>query len=218
MKTSLLALAAIAVVQSSASAAYLTYFNVDDFATPNPPARDWITGIADVSNVTAHGTVAKLQPNSYNGWATTIDLNNYIGFTMEAEEGMEMHITSIEHGLQTVRNVNQRVSSFVLGYRIDPEGDGTFGTWVFDKTYTGTDTYFASVDPDGKEWALDLTTTGTIEIGAFSSSPNTSNSLVYVQSLTPFIVNGTVAAAVPEPSSLLLGALGGLAVFRRRRH
>jgi hypothetical protein len=218
MKTALIALAAAAAAQSTASAAYLAIFNVDDFATPNPPARDWAAGIAEVSNVTAHGTVGKLQPNSYQGWATTIDTNNYIGFTMTAEDGMQMHITSIEHGLQTARNAGLRVTSFLLGYRIDPEGDGTFGAWIFDRTYTVADTYFTSVDPDGKEWTVDITTTGTIEIGAFASSPNATNSLVYIQGQTPFIVNGTAAEAVPEPSSLVLGALGGLALLRRRRH
>ena len=212
---------ALSLVHSASAAIVATYWKSEHTTTTPLAAHDYLDGVS-ASSFDKHGSVTNLSQGYFSGWTTTLDdpgYPNYAGFTVEAEDGFQMTLTSLD--LSTgVRRIGagagavvDPITSYRWGYRVD-NGAG-YGDWVFNsKIYTPADgTAFWST-ATAKNWDFeDFTTSGKVEFGVFASASAPAQLQFSAQ---PMNLNGTVSA-VPEPSAALLGALGGLALLRRRR-
>lgn len=207
------ALALVSVNQASAAMiAEWRYGSVPSGYVGPVEAYDYAAGVTP-SDFDGHGSVGIIEQFVYRGWPTTIDLNNYCGFTVQAEPGNALTITDFKFS-SVVGGSN--VSAFQWGYRVN-DGSG-FGAWTLGELYETGDTgfNFVSSSLNEKIWDIaDFTTTGTVEFGLFAQSPDTTSTLIVSQP-RPLVLNGSVAA-VPEPSAALLSVAGALVAFRRRR-
>lgn len=210
------ALCALSFASSASAATIVSYF------MQNPPNTGALSPIDYADNIqpptgfsVANGSGLTRNGEQISGWGTSIDLQKYAGFKIAAEPGFELLID-----LFTTRSIGGSgpgsITSFQWGYRIDLNNDGSFAAageqWVLGQLYTPADeAAFTSAFPP-KQWNLNIKTTGTVEFGFFSSAPATSS----VSTARTADVFGSVNA-IPEPSSLLLSALGGLGLLRRRR-
>ncbi len=223
------ALLLVGALSSTASAEVVATYWSSEQTSPVPlPAHDYLDGVL-ASNLDGHGTITnKGSVGHFSGWTNSLQdpgYPNYVGFTIEAEEGFQMTLTSLEVSTAVVRRagVNDPITAYLWGYRVD-DGAG-YGAWVFNpKTYTpadGTNFWFSGRD---KNWDFaDFTTTGKVEFGLFGSAsgPAINGDPAQIQfSGNPLNVNGSVSA-VPEPSTYALIIIAGLAfmvVARRRRY
>ena len=218
---SILTTAFVLSLGHSASAAIVaTYWKTEHTTAAPLGAHDYLDGVT-ASSFDRHGSVTFVAGGngSFTGWTTTLDdpgYPNYAGFTVEAEDGFQMTLTSLELSTGVVRNgtVTQPITSYRWGYRVD-SGAG-YGDWVFNsKIYTPADGSSFWFTGNLKTWDFeDFTTSGKVEFGVFATMSAPAQ-LIFSGS-NPMNLNGTVSA-VPEPSAALLGALGGLALLRRRR-
>jgi hypothetical protein len=179
-----------------------------------PPPWDFANHVT-VSDFTFHGsTVAgpnSTSPMIWAGWGTTINLNNYVGFTVKANTGYQLNLTDLFY-VNTGGIGSNNATSFNWGYRVDG------GSW----TLKGEVPYDGNADL--VTWTFDqpIVTTGTVEIGFFSSATNLSGYTVPTLNLNgnDISLNGTVTpAAVPEPSTIGFAAAGlaALAAIGRSR-
>lgn len=205
------------VCANQASAIVLATYSQSDSTTAVPLSpHDFEDGVI-ASKTAAHGT-ANLDPRfSAYGFSTTLDDASYLGFTVKAEAGSQLTLTSLAFNTYASPNApfdNMITSAYRWGYRVD-SGSG-YGAWTFDKTYTEADSNFFHETTTNKNWDFaDFSTSGTVEFGLFAST--TAGNLANVSATRDRVdVNGSISA-VPEPSAILLGALGGLALLRRRR-
>lgn len=205
---------ALVVSYSTASNGGLTYMTPADYHDDiQEPSR---FQAASGSGVAIYDLIAG---NGFNlsGYGTSIDLTKYVGFKVSAEPGTAMTLTDFVFNSAAWNS--SATSQFQWGYRIDLNNDGNFTDpgegWVLDRLYTVADG--ANLGNGRlarpKTWDFaDVTTTGTVEFGFFAS---TSDPTEFFRG-KDFTLNGSIAP-VPEPSALALGALGGLALLRRRR-
>lgn len=167
---------------------------------------------ATVSDFDGHGSATIIEQFCYRGWSTTVDTNNYCGFTISPEAGKQLTVTHLDFS-----SVNSNgITGFQWGYRVD--NGGGFGTWQLGNLYepgeTGFD--FVSSSQNAKVWDIpDFTTTGTVEFGLFAQGLSTTSTLIVSQPRA-LVLNGSVTA-VPEPSAALISAAGALVALRRRR-
>ncbi len=221
-----LALALAGALSSTASADVLTEFRGSGIpsAINTPiPAYDWMDGITNVTSIVGHGTVTKKSSDGvFGGWASTMDLNNYAGFSIIAEDGFSLTIDSIQHKSGSSTASGPRMGSIAFGYRIDADGAGagTFGDWVLTTPLVFGDAGFNS--GTAQTWDLDISTTGIVEFGFFGTLSATGRGDFNIISTTGspgIIVNGSVTA-VPEPSTygmILAAGLVALILARRRK-
>lgn len=207
---------AMVAMSSIAPAAILAQWINRNIALGEVEPEPWNFGDnVSVSNLTLHGAIQLYESGSYKavytGWSTTLDYNNYVGFTITPDEGFQMELTEWK---ATIQEVGNGVGIARWGYRIDTDNDGAYDTeWVLLTEVGGT---ALTID------ALNITTTGTVEFGFFGTSdPNSEPGYPYWGPVGPNTRNnseltGTVTA-VPEPSAALLACFGGLVAFRRRR-
>jgi hypothetical protein len=199
------------------NAAMITEFSPQNlpavFNAPVSPT-DYADGVSS-SNFVNHGTTRS--GFGYFGWATTFSDSIYAGFTVQAEPGSSITLGSLSHGGVVTTSL---VDAFRWGYRVD-EGSG-YGAWQFSNVISAGDPGFGSVL--SKTWDFaDFTTTGTVEFGFFAkqTGPDDPDNEIYgvanvATGNIKVALDGSVSA-VPEPSTSLLGAIGVLALFRRRR-
>lgn len=176
-----LALSIAAIIAASTSAmADLT--NVIAFWSPtlipiiensNNPAPWAHNPNTIVSPITGHGTVYKLSGNSTNqalafaGWGTSLNDQNYAGFTVTPKAGETLTLT----GLGFTYLANDPTATYRWRYRIN-EGAG-YGAWVDAPAYP-TETAILTWT-----FATPIVTTGTVEIAFFTttSTPTTAGTL-----------------------------------------
>jgi len=205
---------ALIVSYSTASNGGLTYMTPADYHDDvQEPSR---FQAAAGSGVAIYDLIAG---NGFNisGYGTSIDLAKYVGFKVSAVPGTELTLTDFVFNSAAWNS--SATSQFQWGYRIDLNNDGNFTApgeeWVLDRLYTIADGANLGNGRLGrpKTWDFaDIKTTGTVEFGFFASS---SDSTEFFRG-KDFTLNGSIAA-VPEPSTVALGALAGLALLRRRR-
>ncbi len=170
--------------------------------------------LVTTSIITPNGglTRAGTSPNNITGWdvSPTINVNSgkSLTYDISVADGYEMTLTSFEFGCNAIGTGATRLTLGAWGYRVDG-GDwvlnqfslpsvNTFQTWTFSETVVVRD---------------------IIEFGFFAAGATQPGGIVQAtgqRTGDDLIVNGTITA-VPEPSSLLLGALASLAFLRRRR-
>jgi hypothetical protein len=207
-------LATFAALASAADAAMVARYS-SGFVTSGSdaiPAADFADHVTASDLTPSVGTIHRVGGNAnYDGWTPSVDITRYVGFQVSAEPGYRLDLTDFT--FRTGATVSPFVDSYVWGMRVD-NGLG-FGAWSFGTTYTNADPGFSLVGPgDVKTWDFeDFSTTGTVEFGLFASA---SDSGYMVEVLRTNILNGTVTQ-VPEPSAAILGIVGCLAFFRRRR-
>lgn len=189
--------------------------------TGTVPAADWHDNVQNSPTAyQGYGGVVIQQAGSFEhsfaGYsATGIDLTKYAGFKFSVEPGYQVNFENLQ--FVTRGGTSGSGNSYQWGYRIDLDNNGDFSgageAWVLGNLYVaGVTTGFNGVAV--KTWDLaGVTATGTIEFGLFASTPNELNNVITGRNI---VLNGTVSQ-VPEPSAMLLGALGGLALLRRRR-
>ncbi|WP_367872550.1 hypothetical protein [Luteolibacter sp. Populi] len=174
----------------------------------------------DLNDPTTFGPAAGSGVNrdtgvSFSGFGTSINPLQYAGFKISALPDHELHLTQLVFGTLASSGGVRPVTSYSFGYRIDLNNDGSYSgageEWVMGKLYTPVDSDFSLGNPF-KTWDLNIVTTGEVEFGLFASAPQANGRVVG----TEISVLGDINA-VPEPSAALLGALGGLALLRRRR-
>lgn len=218
---------ATASLGQAALVAQFNTSNIIDASTPWEPV-DWADNTTTPTDLgpAAGSSVTRTSSSTpvYTSLPTTIDLLQYVGFSQSAEAGYELTITDMTFQTGSVFSgsapTRYPTTAYVWGYRVD-NGTG-FGDWVLGDTSVRGDSDFTDRTTI-KSWDMeDFSTTGTVEFGLFAAgdpytgagAPNPNyDARVEVRSVT---VNGTVAA-VPEPSTAILGALGSLALLRRRR-
>ncbi len=221
------ALLCAGALSSTASAAVVATYWRSEQPTAGPlPAHDYLDGVS-ASNLDSHGTVVSIGQGYYRNWTDGVEnqsSSNYVGFTLEAEEGFQMTLTSIAAYSAVVRrgvgpgSTIDPITAFRWGYRVD-DGAG-YGDWVFNpKIYTLADGVAFRDGSVDKGWDFaDFTTSGKVEFGLFASASASTAQLIFSeQNLN---VNGSVSA-VPEPSTYALIIIAGLAVMvvaRRRRY
>jgi MYXO-CTERM domain-containing protein len=210
-KSLLLGLTLAAALSSSASAALVVEWDANNIpnGTTNPTAWDQDDHVT-ASTLDAHGTVHLFGNTAavYTGFSATLDTNNYLGFTIQANPGYELNLTDLAYIFDTRGNSG---GDHEWGYRID-NGSG-YGNWIFASQTTANQTALLNWD------FPDITTTGKVEFGFFAEVSDSSaeiTPLAEVPGRDGLQLNGTVTP-VPEASATLLGALGALAMLRRRR-
>lgn len=225
LKFVLLSLALAAASSFSAQAVLIvSYSSVDSGVVsgniPSIPGHDWHDNLIDppgfkpatgsgVSFITGSG------PTQFNltGYGSTIDLTKYAGFQISVEPGYQFTLTDFVYNNAS----GDPTGSFQWGYRIDLNNDGDFSDgaaegWTLGRLWTSADG--ADFGPNRlqrpKTWtfAAPIVTTGAIEFGVFGTGTGIQGAA--------YTLNGSIAA-VPEPSAAVLGALGCLALLRRRR-
>lgn len=193
---------------NTASAATLAEWRYDMVVPGSPEpieAYNYEDG-AIVSGFEGQGSASPAGQFRYVGWSTTIDTNNYCGFTVQAEAGKQLTITSLNFSSAVSAG---SVTAFQWGYRIDG------GAWVMGELYELGEEGFGYVGAEhAKVWDIpDFTTSGAVEFGLFAQALNTTSNIIVSQP-NALVLNGSV---VPEPSAALLSAAGLLAALRRRR-
>lgn len=150
---------------------------------------------------------------SYDGWGTTVDINRYVGFKVSVDPGYQLNLT--DFAFRSAPISSMAVTSYVWGMRVD-NGSG-FGGWLFGKVYTAADSDFALIGfQNVKSWDFqDFSTTGTVEFGLFAAASDADQVMEAFRSNSTML-NGTVTV-IPEPSVAVLGLVGSIAFFRRRR-
>jgi hypothetical protein len=163
-----------------------------------------------VSSLLSQGSVSRVNGEfEYRNWDTAMNPDDFIGFSVSTENGYQMTLTDFDFSSVVTSG---SVGAFRWGYRVD-NGSG-FGTWIFGTTYSSGDAGFGS---GVKEWDFaDFTVTGTVQFALFAQAPDGAGGVFLSAPGGNLTLNGSVAP-VPEPSSLFLAALGGLALVRRRR-
>lgn len=225
IRTLSIALLCVGALSNTASAAVVaTYWRSEQTTATPLPAHDYLDGIS-ASNLDKHGAVISGGQGQYTGWTDGVEnpgASNYVSFILEAEEGFQMTLTSINAYTAAVRRgagpgaVTDPITAYRWGFRVD-DGAG-YGDWVFNpKTYTPADGVPFRNGSVDKGWDFeDFTTSGKVEFGLFASASASTAALTFSdQNLN---VNGDVSA-VPEPSTYALIIVAGLAlmVFARRR-
>ncbi len=216
--STLIATATLMAATNLASAAFVvSYRSTSDTNSPTLAPFDWVDNIGTPSALgpAAGSTVVRTDGGGlflYAGWGSSIDMTKYAGFTVTADSGHQLNLTDLAFSVSA-----SRATSYLLAYRVN-EGSG-FGDWVQGTVFTASSPDFTnSFDSSTgglKVWNFDdFSTTGTVEFGIFATATTTGRAVQVLGSNME--LNGTVSA-VPEPSAALLGALGGLAFFRRRR-
>lgn len=208
-----LALAAYTLLLTCAAPAAMIAEWDSSSITPGPgpyEAYDYAAAVS-VSDFGGHGSASATAQFRYRGWSTTIDLNNYCGFTVQATPGNALTITDLAFASSVSAG---NVTAFQWGYRVN-EGAG-FGAWTLGELYESGDPGFGFDAVSPKAWDIaDFTTTGVVEFGLFASSSDTTSSVIVSQP-QKLTLNGSIAA-VPEPSAALLSVAGALVALRRRR-
>lgn len=189
-------LALLGTMASPASAGIIAKFLDNDvgnqpsgFFIEEPPV--WARNpTVTVSNYTKHGSVTggANRQMGYEGWGTTINPNNYVGFTITPNSGdtLVLDSASIVGGPSFSFPSG---SAYNVGYRIDT-GSG-FGAWTFAPGFT-----LANGGVETWTFAAPVTTTGTVEFGLFAAFPNPTSTVG-----TPeFVVNGTAGDTTPDPA------------------
>lgn len=197
----------------SANAALVASFHSDDtppFGSLAPVEPHDYADHLVVSSLLPQGSVTRVNGEfEYRNWDTTMNPDDFIGFSVTVESGYQMTLTDLDFSSVVTAG---SVSTFQWGYRVD-DGSG-FGAWNYGTIYSTGNAGFAS---DIKEWDFsDVAVTGTVQFALFAQAPNGTSGVFLSQPGGSLTLNGNVAA-VPEPSAFLLAALGGLAAFRRRR-
>lgn len=202
---------------SSASAATLAAYYTDDSPKTGPSnPYDYADNLKTITafNI-AGGSGLTRNGEQLTGWGTSIDLQKYAGFKIAAEPGYELLVDLFTFQSSGVSGGPGTSTSYQWGYRIDLNNDGSFAAageeWVFGKSYTSADSDFIDTTT-AKQWDVDISTTGTVEFGFFGSAP-AATGLNYMRTADAI---GSVNL-VPEPTSVLLSALGGLGLLRRRK-
>lgn len=197
----------LVLAANTAAAATLAEWRYDSVVAEPFEAFNYEDG-ALVSGFQGHGS-ANIGPQfRYRGWSTTIDTNNYCGFTIQAESGKQLTITSLNFSSAVSAG---SVTAFQWGYRVDG------GAWTLGELYELGEEGFGYIGAEhAKVWDIpDFTTTGVVEFGLFAQALNTTSTVIVSQP-GPLVLNGT-ATNVPESSAALLSAAGLLAALRRRR-
>lgn len=220
MKTKILYALSLAFLSSHAHAAVLVEYRMPTPRPGLPPisAYDYEDGVTP-STIQSHGSV--IHPGNggtVGGYSTTVDSTNYVGFVLEAEEGQSINLTHFEFYTYVDSSSYPALQGFQWGYRVD-NGEG-YGQWVFDtQVYTKGTAAFTDIFAK-KVWNFaDFSTEGSVEFGLFAYQTGTDLSAIELSSRSApqgLQVHGSVSP-IPEPSAALLGAVGGLALFRRRR-
>lgn len=210
-----------------ASATVLAQWNTSGFtgSETSIASGNVATGIT----VTAIGIGSELNTTAGTGamnttsWSTALNgsAGNYYGFSITVGEDYELTLATWEF---TARSSNTGPGNFAIRYSgnsyaaniatFSTSGE-SYGTVILDLTSVGTlvaGTYefrVGLVNAIQSDGVGDVSASGTHRIMNYGSTSSTVSS-------TPINLNGAIEA-VPEPSAMLLGSLGLLALVRRRR-
>ncbi|MFD2257185.1 PEP-CTERM sorting domain-containing protein [Luteolibacter algae] len=215
INSSIAALFALSFTPSASAVTIVSYTTSGSSYAPN----DFADNLQPTTSfVPAAGSGLSQQGDQLRGWGTAIDLQKYAGFKISADLGFELEIDLFNfrsRGTTSTFFPQGDTLSFQWGYRIDLNNDGSFGDvgeeWVLDRSYSPGDSDFTSTL--AKQWDVDIRTTGTVEFGFFGAAATATDGAITARTAE---VIGNVNA-VPEPSAVLLSALGSLALLRRRR-
>lgn len=215
-KIALITSALLIAFASQASAAIVATYWAADGINSNPLQPHDYDDNVTASAASGHGSVSLDPRFSSYGYSTTLDERNYVGFTIKPDAGYEITLSSLDFktfGSPSPISNEIAATSYHWAYRIN-DGAG-FGSWISGKTYTSADPDFNNNFAQ-KNWDFaDFTTTGTVEFGLFAAG--TAGDITIVNATYDKLnVNGTVQQ-IPEASAVLLGAVGSLALLRRRR-
>ncbi|MFD0893966.1 PEP-CTERM sorting domain-containing protein [Luteolibacter ambystomatis] len=210
--TAILACLALqAVFAISSHAALVVAWDMNNAPTGLNPPESWDQDDHVISStLDTHGAVYQFNttPGFYAGFGPSLNMSNYIGFTVKTTPGYQMNLTDLAY---IVSADDASAGSHQWGYRID-NGSG-FGAWTLSPVLTNATAI--------KTWDFsDFSTTGTVEFGFFATALATTNVVkpaAGAPNRNDLQLNGLVVTAVPEPSSVLLLSLGALGAFRRRR-
>lgn len=214
MHIKLLALAALIPAAGVSQGAVLSAFDFE----ANPSGVWYQEAHVNTSAITANGGLVRASsPNNISGWDVSPSINVNSGksvtFEVSVDDGYQMSLTSFFYMTSRIGGAGPtRLTLGAWGYRVD-NGNG-YGEWTLSEFALG---------PNGSSatwtFAEPVLVTDTIQFGFFAAGATQAGGLVNVtggRTGDDMIVSGTISA-VPEPSSLLLGAVGSLAFFRRRR-
>ncbi len=219
MKKIIPALLASAFLCSTTHAAIISAFDYQN-SMISPWYHDSNVAVSDLTLNGGLTYVSTFTPTDVRGWTPSAVVNTAqsMSFTIEAAQGYQMELTSLKFGAAWSGNTaaEAKLTNAAWGYRVD-NGSG-YGAWTL---YTFA---LLSVGEAGRpEWTFDQPVIvgdgGTVEFGFFAWGATATGGRVAPKlsgTGDDMIVNGTVSA-VPEPSSLLMGLTGALALFRRRR-
>jgi len=224
IKSTLLALAAFSVLATiSSQAAVLLQFDFTGStaaAASNTQSSTFSTTNVSASTITrGAGIDANNAANSFRGTGFSnngIALANtdFFQFTVSASGANPLTIQSITGNFNGTASFTAS-PGVTLGYGYSTDGGATFtlaptftqvGAGVATYTFTGAD-------------ATALTNVNSATFKLFASGQTTTGGFGYQSAATAGTIGLQVdgIAPVPEPSSALLGALGFLALLRRRR-
>jgi len=205
-------LAAFAAVSNLSSAALVVGWDANNtpgpHVDPEPAPWDWDDNVI-VSNMKMHGAITLgggVSPFVYKGFSASINPDDYIGFSVEPQDGFELRLTDMTY----VQGGNTADKTYSWGYRIDG------GAW---NMFTGVIQFTGANSLKTFTFAQPIVTTGEVEFGFFASAASPNDQvfpIIAASNRNDVQINGTVNA-VPEPTAALLGAGGMLAAMLRRR-
>lgn len=204
-RISLVAAAAVLAFANPASAALVAAWDAQDNRMWTNAAVETHSKVT-VTALTLHGTVTQSSDYQFSGWSTSINPDNYVGFSVTPDEGYRLNLTNLLYA------ANNQHSAFSWRYRVI-DGSGP-GEWITLES-RGVGAYVGDLT-----FSAPIVSTDTVEFGWFASASNTVRGLTFWAGATgrtdELVLSGSVDA-IPEPSALLLSGLGCFALLSRRR-